>query len=152
MAISYSDEAHAASGTCAHLSSYAVSEITPQALSSFSLFAVRTASDEKLGGSLGTSLLIQYSMWIGILLAYDHSYKAISEQMFAVVACLPYVATVCTKLCAICDHYTWRTWKNHKIVKIGGWAFVQGWALAQEAFLHRGYYYSNILTPWLLLF
>ena len=65
MAFSYCDEAHAACSMCVQLSSYAESEMTnliPQAPSSFPLFAVCTASNEKLGGSLGMRLLIQYSM------------------------------------------------------------------------------------------
>ena len=76
MAIPYCDKARAASGKCVELSSYVASEITslvPHAPSSFPSFAVHSVSDGKLGGSLGTRLLIQYSMWIWILLAYDHS-------------------------------------------------------------------------------
>ena len=58
-------EVCAACGRCTQLSSYAEREITncvPLALSSFQSFAVHTASDENLGGSLATRLLIQYSM------------------------------------------------------------------------------------------
>ena len=67
MAIPYYDEACTACGKYAQLSSHVESEIIigPVQLS--------TICNGKLGRSLGTRLLIQYSMRIRILLAYDHS-------------------------------------------------------------------------------
>ena len=58
-------EARAANGRWQQLSSYTESEITslvPRAPSRFLSFAVRSASEEKLGGSQETRLLIQYLM------------------------------------------------------------------------------------------
>ena len=57
----YCEEARTARGRCAQLSSYAKSEITslvPQAPSSFPSCLTCSASDGKLGGSLGTRLLM----------------------------------------------------------------------------------------------
>ena len=82
MAIPYCDEACAVCGTCVQLSPQAKSEITSlvsQALSSFRSFALHNASNSE---SLETRILNQYSLWIRILLAYDHSQEATSEQIF----------------------------------------------------------------------
>ena len=67
MAIPYYDEARTACGKYTRVSSYVESEIIigPVQLS--------TICNGKLGWSLETRLLIQYSMRIRILLAYDHS-------------------------------------------------------------------------------
>ena len=86
---------HAACGTCAQLSSYAESEITslvPQASPSFPSFPIRTASDGKLGRSMGTSTQCEP--------------ESFSQYIFCCGG-MPsvYVATKCTKLRAICDHY-----------------------------------------------
>ena len=88
----------------------ATSEITSlatQVPSSFPLFAVPTASNGKLGRRLGAWLFMQHSMCVNQNPAWWWSQlqEAISEQIFAVGACLPYVTTTCTKLRAICDFY-----------------------------------------------
>ena len=83
----------AACSWCAQLSLYAESEITsfvPQAPSSLTS-AIRSASDGKLGVSLGARLLIQYSTWIRILLAYIYmitTKKRSLSKCFAAGACL----------------------------------------------------------------
>ena len=91
---------------CAQLSSYAESEITnlvPQAPSSFPLFPLRAASDGKLGGSPQSRLysfsrptqcewesplpmITAKKQWRFLLRGHAHAY----------------VAIMCTKLCTIC--------------------------------------------------
>ena len=97
MDIPYYDKARAACGTCAQQSSYTESEITslvPQSLSSFPSFAVRTASNGKLGRSLGTSTQCEPESFLPM--AMITAMKRSPSTFFAAGACLPYVATKCT--------------------------------------------------------
>ena len=64
MTNAFCDKARVARGRCAQLSSYAKSEITslfPRPRPGFHRLLLHSASDGKLGGSLGTKLFIQYS-------------------------------------------------------------------------------------------
>ena len=84
MAISYCDEAHAAHGRWAQLSSYTESELTsliPQAPFNFLSFAVRSANNRKVGGpaSLYEITAMKWS----------------PSNFFAAGACFPYVAAIC---------------------------------------------------------
>ena len=97
MDIPYYDKARAACGTCTQQSSYTESEITslvPQALSSFPSFAVCTASDRKLGRSMGTSTQFEPESFLPM--AMITAMKRSTSTFFAAGACLPYVATKCT--------------------------------------------------------
>ena len=64
MTHAFCDKARVARGRCTQLSSYMKSEITslfPRTCPGFHRLLLRSASDGKLGGSLGTRLFIQYS-------------------------------------------------------------------------------------------
>ena len=106
MDIPYYDKARAAYGTCVQQSLYiyAEPEITshvPQASSSFPSFAVRAASDRKLGGGISTQCEPESFLPMAMITAMKRS----PSTFFAAGACLPYVPTKCTKLRAVCDHY-----------------------------------------------
>ena len=94
MVIPYCYEACTACRMCTQLSSFAESEINglvPQALSSFPSFAVHTVSDLKLGGYLGTRLLIQY-LGTRLLIQYLGTRLLIQYSMSCKLkACLPVI-------------------------------------------------------------